>query len=303
METVTSKHLTMDMVYWITERYAMKMRKETPGFVLLKHGYSHDPNMGTVRYCNVHREDDKVTKWIRTFWNRGSDPAWKFVLGRMINLPETLEHIRRRAIEHQFSVDPLSEAKQEMKSLRDEGNKVWTSAYTISTCGRQMDKIDYVFDHVVAGVKRKEESGSRPWVDCSKTCEDSWRTLQEVDGLGSFLAAQVVADMKNTKGHPLEKADDWWTFSAPGPGSLRGLDWYFNSDHMMTGARTGIITSRWYEVSLTHCRDEVDHLLPDYVPRISNQDFQNCLCEFSKYCKVKYLNGHVRNRYVAHHQS
>jgi len=41
----------------------------------------------------------------------------------------------------------------------------------------------------------------------------------------------------------------------------------------------------------------VDPRIDPSVPRISNQDFQNCLCEFSKWCKVKYLGGHVRNTY------
>lgn len=284
-------HLTADLAYWINERYAMKLRKETPEFELLAHGYSPDPNMGTVRYCNVHREDDRVTKWIRTHWNRAGDPAWKFVLGRMVNLPSTLQQILWGWEQHPQQ-PALDQAKLDMQVERSMGKKVWTAAYTISTCGRAMDKIDYVFDHVVAGVLSQEKLNNIRHDDCAFM----WRSLQTVDGLGSFLSAQVVADMKNTKGHPLADAEDWWTFSAPGPGSLRGLSWYF------TGTPTGV-TAGDYQKCLDICRSEVDPLVANYVPRISNQDFQNCLCEFSKYMKVKVLNGHVRNRYVARIQS
>lgn len=282
------RNLTSELAYWINERYAMKLRKETPEFQLMNYGYSPDLHMGTVRYCNVHREDDRVTLWVRQNWTRAGDPAWRFVLGRMVNLPETLGVFLR--------CSDLATMKSAMVLSRLAGNKVWTAAYTVSTCGRPMDKIDYVFDHVVTGVMRKEESGSRPWVDSRKTCRDSWLALQTVDGLGSFFAAQVVADMKNTPGHPLHLAEDWWTFSAHGPGSLRGLSWYF------FGEPEGASPSS-YQRLIRDCRAEVDPLIANYVPRISDQDFQNCLCEFSKYCKVRYLHGHVRNRYVPHIQS
>jgi hypothetical protein len=96
--------------------------------------------------------------------------------------------------------------------------------------------------------------------------------------------------MKNTKGHPLENAPDWWTFVAPGPGSIKGLEAYFD------GAR---VTKSSFLPNFLECRQEVDPLIPDYIPRISAQDFQNCLCEFSKWYRVKYQNGHIRNHYDA----
>ena len=273
-----------DLAYWINERYAMKLRKETPGFQLLPFGYSANSAMGTVRYCNVHREDDKVTKWIRQHWNRADDPVWKFVLGRMVNLPETLEGM--------LYTPRLQDMKDQMISLRSMGEKVWTAAYTISTCGRQMDKIDYVFDHVIAKVAYEEDS----YWPVYTSCHDTWKDLQAIDGLGSFLAAQVVADMKNTPGHPLAAASDFWTFSAPGPGSLRGLSWFFYDG-------PDGVTAATYAHHLKRCREEVDPLVLSYVPRTSDQDFQNCLCEFSKYMKVKTLNGRIRNRYIARSQS
>ena len=269
-------HLRGDLIHWITERYSIKLRRAAGA----PPPWTHDPIMSTVRWCNVHREDDKVTQWMRENWNRTGDPAWRFVLGRMVNLPSTLAVLGGA---------DMDTCMAEMKALRHAGHKVWTSAYTISTCGKNMDKIDYVFDWVVAAVA---QAGDPDYESCATAFEN----LQNIDGLGSFLAAQVVADMKNTVGHPLYTAPDWWSFSAPGPGSLRGLSWYFYKQP------TGV-TPRTYQDFLKTCRAEVDDLLPDWVPTISNQDFQNCLCEFSKYCKVKYLNGRIRNRYVPNSNS
>lgn len=280
------EHKTADLAYWITERYAIKLRREQG----LAKPWSGDPIFQTVRFCNVHREDDAVTKWMRENWSDLKSPAWWFVLGRMLNYVPTLEDIvsygvtadTDRSEEWLPTIDGLRDG---LKLKRDDGDKIFTSAYTISTCGKKMDKIDYVMG-VVQEVKDFEAAQRMS----HRSCIDTWSDLTRIDGLGSFLAAQVVADMKNTEGHPLARAEDFWTFSASGPGSLRGLSWYF------FGEPDGV-TAGGYHTALKACRAEVDPLIPEYIPRISDQDFQNCLCEFSKYMKVKHTGGHARNRF------
>ena len=267
--------LTADLAYWIAERYSILLRRRAGHPA----PWSGDDIFNSVRFCNVHREDDAVTQWVRKNWNNGDDGNWRFVLARMINWPDSLEEIKH--------TDDLQRIRTILKARRARGDKVFTSAYTISTCGKKMDKLDYVLDLV-----QTLEYDFASW-DTHTSLKSAYTHLMGTRGLGSFLAAQVVADMKNTYGHPLTSAHDWWEFSAPGPGSLRGLSWFF------TGTGTGV-TPPAYALAFATCRKEVDYLIPEYVPRISNQDFQNCLCEFSKYCKVKYLKGHVRNKYVAH---
>lgn len=261
-----------DLAYWITERYSILLRRIEG----MSPPYSSDPIFQTVRFCNVHREDDRVTKWIRKYWNQPDDPAWKFVLGRMINLPESLEKL--------IGQDHVN-MKGILKFRRDVAKeKVFTSAYTISTCGKKMDKLDYVFDVIddVSHLGWPLDTGGLELMDVH-------RWLMAVDGLGSFLSAQVLADMKNTKGHPLWHAIDWWSFVAPGPGSIKGLEAYFERR----------VTPTTFSRDFDECKREVSPLIPDYIPKISNQDFQNCLCEFSKYMRVKLSNGHVRNHYRA----
>ena len=196
---------TADLAYWIQERYNIKQRKESG----MLPPWTPDPVMATVRFCNVHREDDKVTRWIRTYYNRKHDPAWKFVFGRLINNIGSLNHCR-------LAPTP-QEACQLLKDWRYGGNKVFSSAYIVSTCGVAMDKIDYV-ERVCQEVSRQMEP-----IETEHLAQYHER-LQFVDGLGSFLAAQVVADMKNTVGHYLYTAPDWWTWCAWGPGSLKGLE-------------------------------------------------------------------------------
>lgn len=269
-------HLTSEMAYWINERESIRL-KRLQG---LPAPWSADPIFQNVRFCNVHREDDTVTQWLRQNWTTGDDPAWRFVLGRLINLPGSLQQIV--ALEDGTDLE-FDLARGILEQYRKLGNKVFTSAYTISTCGQKLDKLDYVFN-VVRAVKRYEDVFGIRYSSLTECAYD----LQNVAGLGSFLAGQVVADMKNTVAHPLFVAPDWWTWSAPGPGSLRGLSWYFY------GRPTHGCTPSSYQYDVLRCHEQVKEAL--FGP-LHMQDFQNCLCEFSKYMKVKMdPKAHVRNR-------
>lgn len=271
---------SIELAYWINGRYAMKLRKDA-NVALLANGYSGDPHMGLVRYCNVHREDDKVTKWLADNWRPEHHAIWEIVLARMINYIPSLEEALHY-LNDKVPASPVREVGLCLKMRRQRGDKVFTSAYTISTCGQSMDKIDYVMG-VVEQVKVYE---AYPGVPPTNTLQAWWKWLTCIDGLGSFLAGQVIADLKNTTGHPLNLAPDWWTWSAPGPGSLKGLEEYFRRR----------VTQAVYHPLIEQCWAEVKPLINPDVPPIHMQDFQNCLCEFSKYERVK-KGGHVRNKY------
>ena len=269
---------TQDLAYWINEREAIRMRKESgvPG------PWSVDPAMATVRYCNVHREDDKVTRWLRArfVYSRSNIPVWVVVLSRMVNRISTLE-----ALERFVEKGDLAGCKEVMKVARSLGVTIWGNAYTISTCGRSMDKIDYVFDHVISVVKLRGTVENLKAID---SCQAMYNYLMSFDGLGSFLAGQVVADLKNMRGHPLNFAPDFDTFAVHGPGSLRGLAAYFGTP----------ATPATFKTLLATATAQVTPFLANYVGPIHAQDMQNCFCEFSKFIRFQ-EGGHVRNRYDA----
>lgn len=273
-----------ELAYWITERENMRLRK-LEGDVR-RHGWSDDQFMGTVRYCNVRREDDKVTRWLAENWRPNHHAVWEIVLARMVNYIPTLEAILKSWELH--GDDDLRRVEWTMKNRRSDGEKIWTSAYTISTCGKRMDKIEYMIGVVARTADIWGTSGDfRKGDNHMPTLEEAHRELTRVDGLGSFLAAQVVADLKNTRSHILYRAPDWHTWAAHGPGSLKGLTDYFG--HPVTPAN--------FTRALTVCWNEVSPMLPHALRDLHMQDFQNCMCEFSKYMRVK-RGGHVRNKYA-----
>ena len=101
--------------------------------------------------------------------------------------------------------------------------------------------------------------------------------LKEMDGLGSFMAAQIVADMKYVA--PLLNARDWMTFVAPGPGSKRGLNRVLGRP----------VDAPWrdddtWRAAFRHLRERIKpELEPIGLGDLHAQDLQNCLCEVDKY--------------------
>lgn len=140
-----------------------------------------------------------------------------------------------------------------------------------------MDKIDYLTDVVMPSVEKV-----MPLTD-QLTCSAVAQHIQNIEGISTFMAGQVVADLKNTPGHPLQEAPDWWTFALPGPGSIRGMDWVYGEK---------IPAGEWKA-----CLDALNVLVSEHGWSICNQDLQNCLCEFDKYMRVKTGTGRSKRKY------
>lgn len=254
----------------------MRIRRQNSAQPIWDHGWTDDPVMGKVRFCNVRREDDKVTKWLAENWRLNHHKVWEIVLARFVNWIPTL---------HEIVGGDLDKVRHAMIVLRGRGKQIWGNAYTVSTNGLSLDKVDYVIDRVIRPI---QEYGDPRWRDGSHTLQETFDWLVTRNGIGSFMAGQIIADLKNTQGHALQTAPDWHTWASPGPGSLRGLEAYF-------GRR---VTPSGFTQALQTVANEVYEVLPDDFPNLHMQDLQNCMCEFSKYMRVK-GGGHARNRYSA----
>lgn len=245
-----------------------------------------DPIIARYRFCNVRRNDDRVTKWIHTNWlhPHANDPYLWFamVVARLFNLPFTLN-----AIGYPVPFRPAA-MRLKLHMMKAHGNNIFNAAYIVSTNGRAMDKVDYLFDYVLAPMwaSRKE---------ITKALEDVplavvWDILQQQNGLGSFMAAQVVADLKYAP--PWQGAPDWYTFAAPGPGSKRGLN------RVMGNATDANWPGRSWQTTLDTLRKAILPLLPQYLgSHLHAQDLQNCLCEFDKYERVRLGEGRPKQFY------
>lgn len=206
---------------------------------------------------------------------------YNIVLSRFINWPPTLS-----AIGYQTTYEPKG-LKEHLYAMMDEGLKVWGGAYVITTHGQKMSKIDYLVDQVLKDVYEACKTHTWAYQTCGTTSD--W--IQHIDGIGSFLAGQIVADLKNTVGHPLASAPDKDTFVVPGPGSMRGLEWFF------FGGISNKVSEYYFSTRFPLVREYVDQHWPESVAPVDNQDLQNCLCEYDKYCRVATASGRSKRTY------
>jgi alpha-glutamyl/putrescinyl thymine pyrophosphorylase clade 1 len=137
----------------------------------------------------------------------------------------------------------------------------------------------------------------KPWL---KTWE-SWRKIPpnlltmnewirtDAVGLGSFMSAQLVADLKYRPF--MLNVSDWWTWASPGPGSQRGLNVVHGRPMMQSWN-----AKEWLEKIQELRIIENEELFPELGP-FHAQDTQNHLCEYGKYEKVRTNKGRPRQVY------
>jgi len=249
--------------YWIRERESIRIKKDAGE----KRLWSEDPIFNRFHFCNVHREDDRGTKELRDVVHKHKvekeDLPWVYTVARLFNKASSLDMVLRKS----------ASWRELLQDERARGRIVFHTAYVVSTCGKKMDKIEYVHN-VMDEVQNIEVPDTSCW--------EAYEALRKVDGLGSFLAAQVVADLKRD-GYIDPNCKDFDTFSVIGPGSKKGLDFIFE----------GGTTERNYASRI----GDLEGVLPEDIRamEIDRQDLQNCLCEFSKYMRHKLdLTGRKR---------
>ena len=267
--------------HWMLERYSIFELKEMGQ----PRPWTKDGILRCYRFCNVFREDDTETRWIFNNWikpNKNDKNLWfNMTLARLINWHESLEEIG-----YVKRWNPTA-IKKKLKKRRDKGLKVFTGAYIVSTNGKSMDKIDYVVDIILTPLWNDREKIQPKKGDL---LADFFKRLNDYEGMGSFMTAQVIADTKQVG--VLSKAEDWYKWASSGPGSRRGLNRIFGRDK----------NAPWKEKEWLEKLSELNILLEANnrkmtARRLDLQNLQNCLCEFDKYSRVLYGEGKPRSRY------
>lgn len=260
--------------YWVEERESIRLKKEAGE----KKPWTTDPILQSFRFCNVRREDDKVTKWFAENWRDTlyqDEPNFipAIILGRTINWPDTLEKIGFPRVWDRLAY------QVRLQDLIDADEKVWTGAYMITAGPPGVTKAEWVTGN--ADVYFRDASYLRSME--GGTLEEAWRMLQEYPCVGPFIAGQVVADLKHTR--VLTTASDWWDWAAVGPGSARGLNRLFDRPVKdKVGQQQGL-----EEMRLVREMAKLNAL--------HLQDVQNCLCEFDKFMRVRLGEGRPRASY------
>ena len=112
-------------------------------------------------------------------------------------------------------------------------------------------------------------------------------TLARGFGISTFMAGQVAADL--TYCEQLGSALDLHTYAPIGPGSARGLNYLLNR------SPSAGWTQDQFNSELIKVRNAVVDELE--IEDLTLHDVQNCLCEFSKYCRTVLGEGKPKTVY------
>jgi hypothetical protein len=105
-------------------------------------------------------------------------------------------------------------------------------------------------------------------------------------GGSGFMAAQVVCDLAYTAF--LEDAEDFETWCCWGPGSKRGMN-------RVVGLPEGYsMPMKNWDIRIQSLRRTISRELD---LNLHARDVQSCLCEFSKYERALWNEGHLKRRY------
>ncbi len=278
---------------WIEERESIRIKKEAGAPA----PWTKDVILRDYRFCNVHREDDAVTKWIARNWrspfSENPDLWFWMLIARLINLPESLVHLPVPSTKW----DPERYFLKPLFARRNSGKKIFNAAYIVSTNGHAMDKLEYVCEHILKPAWERRRIVRPQGGDTLATFASRLRA--HLNGVAGFMAGQVVADMKYVG--PLRQARDWATFAISGPGSRRGLNRICG-----ISVEKAWKEEEWHDV-LLELRDtllqeqslDIEYR-PGEVPGASvlhAQDLQNCLCEFDKWSRSHTGMGRPKQLY------
>lgn len=262
--------------YWINERENIRLLRENK----VPPPWTDDVILGSYRFCNVRRMDDRVSVWLKENWydpNRGHENMLlAIVLARHFNLPDSLKVLGFPKVWNPEGM------KSRLREYRDGGNTIFNGAYIIRG-NDGSDKIEGVIDFTVGPMV------TDPPKIVPESMKKTWWSLIEYRNLGSFMAGQIVADLVYAMEGEWADRKHW----APiGPGSRRGMN------RLHSRPIGAPLKQPDFLDELNDLIGELKTSLPSRITsRLDAMDYQNCLCEYDKYCRALLGEGRPKQYY------
>jgi hypothetical protein len=271
---------------FIKEREAIRIKKERGD----PKPWTQDPILQQYRFTNVRREDDKVTKWIVEHWRKpheNDEHVWfAMCVARYINWPPTLKALGYPVPWKRVKVLRVMEAIRSGAYKIDAGQsrQLFGGAYFLNSIGPKIQSV--VNDRLTVLWNNRDYICKM--LEQARTLVDVYAVFKAQYGFGSFMAAQVVADLKYTP--RFLNASDWWSWAAPGPGSKRGLN-------RLCG-RT--VNAPWKETEWRAALYELQTKLNAKLDSpLHAQDVQGiACCEWDKMERVRLGEGRSKTKYL-----
>lgn len=271
------------LLYWVREREAVRLRREAGA----PPPWTDDEILRTYRFCNVRRMDDRVSRWLLDNWYvpfRGHpNTVLAAVLARQLNNMDALEEVGFPEVWWPERVVEV------LKARAARGLRNYSVAYMITANygrrGRPRESKPFQTVHrVCTPLLRALADGPVP----TDTMRGAWRALVGLPGLSSFMAGQVVADLRWALPGGWHDRLRW----APvGPGSARGLG------RLLERPPQPADPDRWLAQFREHVLPLAGELPWETAGRLEAMDWQSCLCEFDKYERALWGEGRPKQLY------
>ena len=256
--------------YWIQERHQMYRRRFEWNH---PKPWTDDPILRDHRFTNVFRELDAGTVWMRenlTEPNRDR-PFPEILLNcswyRLFNLIATGEFLGWQS---DWDVEAIS---SKLQARKDGGTPIFTHAHVVR--GENGLPKALSISQVVEEIWCRSNSILKT-VREECTLESMFRELKKVYLIGDFMAYEITTDLRHTP--VLEDAIDIMTWANLGPGAVKGIRRLGYNTRDGAGAMREL---------LSHAPKN----LPSDFPPLEMRDMEHSLCEFDKYCRVKFNEG------------
>lgn len=289
--------------YWMSERQAIWKRRADG----LPRPWTHDLILQSFRFCNVFRELDKVTEWIRDEIRIPFEdhPHLWFMLAaaRYINFPPTLAELMSLEGAWPSSRGFNPKNMTEVLDLRKtRGQQIYTGAYMIRaesdprTPWYKWTKQRYVSE-VVLGRLWEDRDRISGLLKETKTLRGAWEILcrdSRYVGWGPFMTYEWVTDLRWTR--YLEDAEDKMSWANAGPGALRGIRRLKHPEFKLVGSES--VTQKEALVVMEELLKEAPKNLPPEIGGLLEmRDIEHSLCETDKYLRVFHGEGKPRSSY------
>jgi hypothetical protein len=260
-------------VDFCSERESIRLRRERGE----KPPHSQCPILQKYRFCNIDREDDYVTTWVdenvRQYMHNVpmTHAVAAIFTARIFNEPSVLDQMDFT----EFDVERWYDVAD---SLQESGKTVFRSAYLTVSKKRGISSVTY-HRWITNRIEACEE------LNTISTLTELQHILEGIEGIGPFMANQVVADFRHIGS--FKDAEDWETCVHFGPGTQRGLNRYFDRHHDTSHPektfRTMFDTLKEDMVDILEAElaEFVDPPFTDLFKDPNN--LANALCEFDKY--------------------
>lgn len=295
MKTSQANEFYKRFMDYMHERHAIYLRRQAGR----RWPWTDDPILKEFRFCNVYRELDTVTIWIRENirepFAHHSDLWFMLCIARRINWPDTLAELMTGggSWPHGGVWKPADMVKK-LDARTKRGEQVYTGAYMITAetgpehTGKTKSVTTAMSNLLPLWRKAKEiEPGLH------HSLSDAFGTLLgQGFAWGPFMTYEVVTDLRHTR--YLKNAPDVDTWANAGPGAMRGLNRLYGR-----GLKEFVTPSMYLSemcALLQHARKNWPRVSKSY-PRLELREIEHTLCEFDKYERVRLGEGRPRSKY------